>query len=91
MKFSEEWNSFVENLTAHALGTYRNSNEYAYYKHRQKDMDEILSNSLLEEEKAIVDQILFEIESRTDRESQIVYRQGLRDSVAILRILGVLG
>ena len=83
MNFSENWDTFVQTLAAHAIGTCRNSSEYEYYRHQQKDMEEILTNSLVEDEKELVDEVLLEME--------VVYRQGLRDSVSILRTLGVLG
>lgn len=90
MNFSENWDTFVQTLAAHAVGAYRSSSEYAYYRHRQKDMEEILTNSLVEDEKELVDEVLLELETRADREIEVVYRQGLRDSVTILRVLGVL-
>ena len=86
MNFSENWGTFVQTLSAHAIGTYRNSSEYAYYRHRQKDMEEILTNSLVEDEKELVDEVLLELETRADREMEVVYRQGLRDSVTMLRV-----
>ena len=91
MNFSENWDTFVQTLAAHAVGTYRNSSEYAYYRHRQEDMEEILTNSLVKDEKKLVDEVLLELEARTDREMEVVYRQGLRDSVTILRTLGIFG
>ena len=91
MNFSENWDTFVQTLAAHAVGTYRNSNEYAYYRHWQEDMEEILTNSLVKDEKKLVDEVLLELEARTDREMEVVYRQGLRDSVTILRTLGIFG
>ena len=91
MNFSENWDTFVQTLAAHAIGTCRNSSEYEYYRHQQKDMEEILTNSLVVDEKELVDKVLLELEARTDREMEVVYRQGLRDSVSILRTLGVLG
>ena len=90
MNFSENWDTFVQTLAAHAVGTYRNSSEYEYYRHRQKDMDEILTNSLVEDEKELVDEVLLELEARADREIEVVYRQGLRDCLMILKALGAL-
>ena len=90
MDFTEEWESFTQTLVAHAISNYRNSNEYTYYRHREKDISEILSNSLCEDEKEIVDQILFELSAAAERETEIAYRQGLCDGISILRFLGVL-
>ena len=90
MNFTEEWDSFVQTLVAHAVGNYRNSNEYTYYRHRSKDIDELLSNSLCEDEKELVDKVLFELSAAAERETEVVYRQGLQDGIFILRSLGVL-
>ena len=90
MNFSEEWNSFIQTLVAHAINNYRNSNEYTYYRHREKDIDELLSNSLCEDEKEIVDQILYELSAAAERETEVVYRQGLCDGISMLRSLGAL-
>lgn len=75
MIFSENWDTFVQTLAVHAIGTYKNSSEYAYYLHRYKDMDEILTNFLVEDEKKQMDQVLLELETREDREMKVVYRQ----------------
>lgn len=90
MHFVNDWDAFVQSLIANAVGVYRNSPEYTYYKHRQEDLEQLLSNSLLEDQKELVDQVLFELEARADRETEVVYRQGLRDSITILHALGVL-
>lgn len=90
MNFSKEWEAFTQALVARAVGIYRSSEEYTYYRHRAKDIDELLSNSLCEDEKALVDNILFELSAAADRETEIVYRQGLRDSVTILKSLGAI-
>ncbi len=90
MNFSKEWETFTQNLVARAIGGYRNSEEYTYYHHRAKDIDELLSNSLCEDEKELVDEILFELNAAADRETEVVYRQGLRDGVLILKSLGAI-
>ena len=90
MNFSDEWETFTQALVARAVGNYRNSEEYTYYRHRTKDIDELLSNSLCEDEKELVDKILFELDAAADRETEVVYRQGLRDGVFILKSLGML-
>lgn len=90
MNFSDEWEAFTQTLVARAIGNYRNSEEYTYYRHRAKDIDELLSNSLCEDEKDLVDKVLFELDAAADRETEVVYRQGLRDGVFILKSLGML-
>ena len=88
MNFSKEWEAFTQTLVARAVGNYRSSEEYTYYRHRAKDIDELLSNSLCEDEKELVDEILFELDAAADRKTEIDYRQGLRNGVTILKILG---
>lgn len=89
MNFSKEWEAFTQTLVARAVGNYRRSEEYTYYRHRAKDIDELLSNSLCEDEKELVDEILFELDAAADRETEVVYRQGLRDGITMLKSLGV--
>lgn len=89
MNFSEEWEAFTQALVARAVGIYRSSEEYTYYRHRAKDSDELLSNSLCEDEKDLVDNFLFELGTAADRETEMVYRQGLRDGIKILKMLGL--
>ncbi len=88
MNFSKEWDAFTQTLVARAVGNYRSSEEYTYYRHRAKDIDELLTNSLCEDEKELVDEILFELDAAADRETEVIYRQGLRDGITILKILG---
>ena len=90
MNFSEEWETFTQTLVARAVGNYRNSEEYTYYRHRAKDIDELLTNSLCEDEKELVDKILFELSAAAERETEVVYRRGLRDGVLILKSLGAI-
>ena len=90
MNFSKEWETFTQTLVAHAVGNYRNSDEYTYYRHRAKDIDELLTNSLCEDEKELVDKILFELSAAAERETEVVYRRGLRDGVLILKSLGAI-
>lgn len=89
MNFSEEWEAFTQTMVARAVGNYRTSEEYNYYRHRVKDMDELLTNSLCEDEKELVDEILFELDAAANRETEVGYRPELRDGVTILKHLGV--
>ncbi len=34
MNFSKEWEAFTQTLVARAVGNYRSSEEYTYYRHR---------------------------------------------------------
>ena len=77
-------------MVVRALKDYRNSNEYTYYRHRQEEIDELLANTLLEDQKDLVGDILFELGIAAERETDVVYRQGLRDGATILKALGVL-
>jgi len=86
----EEWDKFLENLHSNALSAHRNSKEYDYQTQRRTQIDELLATSLSGEQKHFVEEILFEMGLEQERESGIVYRQGLRDSVWLLKHLGVL-
>ncbi len=90
MNFSKEWEAFTQTLVARAVGNYRSSEEYTNYRHRAKDIDELLSNSLCEDEKELVDEIQFELDAAADRKTEIDYRQGLRNGVTMLKSLGAI-
>ena len=90
MTNTEEWNALLESLLSNAISTHRNSKEYECQKQRQEQIDAFLSANLSDDQKCFADEILFELGLAQERESEIVYRQGLKDSVWILKNLGVL-
>jgi len=91
MSNTEEWDKFLENLHSNAISAHKNSKEYEYQKQQQeRQIDAFLSTNLSSDQKRLVDEILFELGLAYERESELVYRQGLKDSVWLLKNLGAL-
>jgi len=90
MTNTEEWNEFLENLHSNAIVIYKKTPEYRRQKQRQEQIDDMLSNELTRDQKHFVEEILLELGIANEREAEIVYRQGLKDSVWLLKNLGVL-
>ena len=86
----DEWNEFLENMFSNAVKQYRETREHKYIKQRQNQIDEILTNNLVDDEKAVVDDMLFELGLYAERETEAVYQQGLKDCVWILKNLGLI-
>mgnify|MGYP000889798964 CR=1 FL=1 len=86
----QEWDEFLDNLLSNAMQGHRESKEYAYQKRRQEQIDEFLTTNLTVDQKHFVEEILFETGLAAEREAGVVYRQGLKDCVWLLKALGVL-
>jgi len=86
----EAWDEFLTSLYSSAISAHRDSKECEYQKQRQARIDEDLSTNLTAEDKFFVEEILFELGVAGERETEVVYRQGLQDSVWLLKHLGVL-
>ncbi|MCL2884781.1 MAG: hypothetical protein FWF49_04785 [Oscillospiraceae bacterium] len=90
MTTHEEWNKFLNSMISLKLEKYQKSKEYEYWNNRLKEIDDCLCNELMEDQKCFVDEILFEIGVASDHEKEMLYEQGMKDCVFILKILGVL-
>lgn len=90
MNRNEEWNEFLNNLLSCASKNLQATREYEYRKQRQEQIDEMLTTNLTEEERVMVEEVLFELGVAADYESEALYRQGLKDCVWLLKNLGVL-
>lgn len=90
MTNQEEWNEFLDNLFSNALENYRNSPEHQHIKKREEEIDDFLSTNLTVDENKFVEEIIFELGLTHERKAQVVYQQGLKDCIWILKNLGVL-
>ena len=90
MTNKEEWNEFLDHLITNAIEEHKKSKEYEYRRERQNQIDEFLTTNLTSDQKGFVDEILFELGAVAERESEVVYRQGLKECVWLLKTLGVL-
>ena len=86
----EEWNEFLDNLRTNAIGRYKETPEFEYIKKQQEEIDMMFRDNLTVDQKELVEECVFELLLIADRESEVVYRQGLRDCVWLLKNLGVL-
>lgn len=90
MRHNQNWNQFLSDLLAGGVERYRRTQEYAYRHRREKQLAQLLRDNLTEDEKQCVDEILLELGEHTKRDEELIYRQGFRDCVWLLRQLGVL-
>lgn len=90
MSRSAEWNEFLDHLLSNAIKEHRESKEYEYQKQRQEQIADFLSTNFTVDQKSNVEEILFELAVAAERESELVYQQGLKDCVWLLKNLGVL-
>lgn len=71
-------------------GYTHNANFSLFLKLQQAHIDEMPITNLTADEKDMVDGVLFELGVAAEHETGILYRQGLKDCVWILKSLGVL-
>ncbi len=50
----------------------------------------MMTNELTEDQRTFIEEILYEMIAFRDREANLLYQQGLKDSVWMLRTLGVI-
>lgn len=90
MNRTEEWDFFVHQLQERAMKEHHDTHEHELRKARQAYLDDLMSNELTAEQRVCIEEIFFEIISFHDREADLLYRQGMKDSVRILKNLEVL-
>lgn len=90
MSNHKEWNDFLGNLLSNALQKYKETNEYEYLQLHQKEIDMTLRDNLTVDQKEIVEDCLFDIGVAAERETEILYKQGMKDCVWLLKTLGVI-
>jgi len=89
MNNKKEWNEFLNNLLSNAITDHKKSEEYKHIKQRQEHIDEMLTTNLMEDQKAFVDEVIFELGLIAERETEVVYRQGFKDCVWLMKELGM--
>lgn len=90
MNRAEEWEFFVHQLQERALKEHHATREYELRKARQEHLDDMMSNELTPSQRVFIEEILFEMISFHDHEADLLYQQGMKDCVWVLRSLGVL-
>ena len=90
MSKNEEWNAFLGNLLSCSLNNLQTTKEYEYRKKRQEHIDEMLTTNLTRDQKDMIDEVLLELGLGQKRETELIYRQGLKDCAWLLGNLGLL-
>lgn len=90
MSKDEEWNEFLGNLLSCALKNLQSTKEYEYRRKRQEHIDEMLTTNLTSDQKNMIDEVLFEFGLAQEHETELIYRQGLKDCIWLLNNLGLL-
>ena len=90
MSKNEEWNEFLSNLLSCSLKNLQTTKEYEYQKQRREHIDEMQTTNLTKDEKDMVEEVLFEFGLAAEHETELLYQQGLKDCVWLLKNLGVL-
>lgn len=90
MSKNEEWNEFLSNLLSCSLNNLQATKEYEYLKGRREHIDEMPTINLTRNEKDMVGEALFEFGLAAGHETELLYQQGLKDCVWLLKNLGVL-
>ena len=88
MSNQEEWNELLSDLCSNAIIGHRSSKEHEYLKQRRAHIDEMLTTNLTADEKEFVDDILFDLGVMAERETEVVYQQGVKDGIWLLKNLG---
>lgn len=88
---NQEWNEFVEGRIEHERLAYIKTNEAEHRRTVENQMDEMLDTNLTKSERAMVEDVLVSRLVTAEGDSKRLYRQGMRDCVAVLKELGVLG
>lgn len=90
MNKDEEWYEFLDNLLSCALKNLQTTKEYEYRRKRQEHIDEMLTTNLTNDQKDMIDEVLFELGVAQAHETELIYRQGLKDCIWLLNNLGLL-
>ena len=90
MNNHNELNAFLENLFNNALEKYQHTNEFNFLNEKREQLDERMLKAYPEKDNPLVYEFAFELGLDVERQSEYVYRQGLKDCVFLLKELGVL-
>lgn len=90
MDRTEAYQFFMEQLQESALEKYSTTQEADLRRARQEELEQVMENELTADQQPILEKILAEIISFHDQEADLLYRQGMRDCVWLLKSLGVL-
>ena len=87
---TEEWDDFLDALHLRALKDLKASQIFEYQQERQKQREALLSNILVSADKPILEEIFVEMWVDEEYRLRLLYQQGYKDCIAILKALAVL-
>ena len=90
MTNQEGWLEFLNNMLTNFIQAKKETQEGELLSQRKKHINDMLDSVLMEDQKVFVDNVMFELGLAADRELEDVYQQGMRDTVWILKNLGVI-
>jgi hypothetical protein len=90
MSNDEEWDEFVNNLLSNAMQEYRKTKEYEYLQKQNDEIELLFRDNLTANQREMVEECLLDIYIAAENETEIFYKQGIKDCVWLLKNLGVL-
>ena len=91
MSFEEAWGEFINDRFCNAVNEeYKKSAKYKQQAVKQGQLDEFMNTQLSAEQKAFLENILFEIGLLADHKAQFVYSQGYKDCISLLKSVDLL-
>ena len=90
MNNHDEWDEFLRNLFNNALEKHQKTKAYKSTQKKHSNFEEILYSNIPLNKKQTVDEYFFDMMLETERETEALYRQGLKDCVFLLKEIGAL-
>lgn len=90
MTKNEEWNEFQGTLLNHALNEHKKTKEYEHLTQRREHILEMIDSDIAPSVKPAMEEMLYELALYAERETELGYKQGMKDCIFILKNLGVL-
>ena len=89
MNRMEEWDDFLDAMYLRAMKDLKTSQIFEYQQERQKQREALLSNILISADKPILEEIFVEMWADEEYRMRLMYQQGYKDCIAILKALAV--
>ena len=90
MTNKKELDNFFDALINNAEDEYKNTTEYEYFQKTENQIYNILKNNLTFDEQNFVEEIIFELGLENEHKTNLMYRQGIKDCVWLLKSIKVL-
>lgn len=90
MTRQESWSEYLGSMIDIASEEFRNTSEYACQQEKRGILDQWIESLYPDEKRQFYENCAVELLLDADRKAEFYYRQGMKDSVSIMRELGVL-